>query len=51
MERYFPIHDKQAYIDGEMTYQYAVGNAEKSEVESLSLRAESLINKYVLLKK
>ena len=29
MERYFPIHDKQAFIDGELLYQYAVGNATK----------------------
>ena len=51
MERYFPIHDKQAYIDGEMTYQYAIGNATKNEVESVADRAKRLIEKYILLRK
>ena len=51
MERYFPIHDKQAYLDGEITYQYAIGNADKTEVESVSSRAKKLVDKYVLLKK
>jgi hypothetical protein len=51
MERYFPIHDKQAYLDGEITYKYAIGNADKKEVEAMTLRAKKLIDKYVLLKK
>ena len=51
MERYFPIHDKQAYIDGEMTYQYAIGNATKHEVEGVASRAKRLIEKYILLRK
>lgn len=51
MERYFPIHDKQAYMDGEMTYQYAIGNATKHEVEGVASRAKKLIDKYFLLKK
>ena len=51
MERYFPIHDKQAYVDGEMTYQYAVGNATKEEVETVAKRAEKLIDKYIRIKK
>ncbi len=51
MERYFPIHDKQAYLDGEITYQYAIGNADKTEVESVSSRAKKLVDKYVFLKK
>lgn len=51
MENYFPIHDKQAYMDGEMTYQYAVGNADKKEVEGVASRAEKLMKKYILLKK
>ena len=49
MERYFPIHDKQAFLDGEMMYQYANGNAEKAEVESVSARAETLLRKYIQL--
>lgn len=51
MERYFPIHDKQAYMDGEMTYQYAIGNATKHEVEGVAARAKKLIDKYILLRK
>ena len=51
MERYFPIHDQQALMDGELMYQYAIGNATKSEVDSISKRAELLLNKYVCLSK
>ncbi len=51
MERYFPIHDKQAFIDGELLYQYAVGNATKDEVELIGNRAETLMKKYIQLKK
>lgn len=50
LERYFPIHDKQAYLDGEITRQYALGNATKEEVESLAKRADKLIEKYIRLK-
>ena len=49
IERYFPIHDKQAAMDGEMMYQYAIGNADKSEVEMLGARAEKLLKKYIRL--
>lgn len=51
MERYFPIHDKQAFIDGELLYQYAVGNATKEEVELIGNRAEMLMKTYIQLKK
>lgn len=47
MERYFPIHDQQTLIDGELMYQYAIGNADKTEVESVGKRAESLLKKYI----
>ena len=50
MENYFPIHDKQAAIDGELTYQYAIGNATKEELELIASRAETLMKKYILLK-
>jgi nitrate reductase NapAB chaperone NapD len=49
IEHYFPIHDKQAAMDGEMMYQYANGNAEKTEVEILSARAEKLLKRYIRL--
>ena len=49
MERYFPLHDKEALIDGELMYQYAVGNATKEEVELIGKRAKRLREKYILL--
>ena len=50
MERYFPIHDQETLIDGELMYQYAVGNASKKEVELIGKRARCLREKYILLK-
>ena len=50
MERYFPLHDQACLIDGELMYQYAVGNASKEEVESIGKRAKRLREKYILLK-
>lgn len=51
MERYFPIHDQQTLVDGELMYQYAIGNATKTEVENAGERAEQLLKKYVRLAK
>ena len=48
MERYFPLHDQACVIDGELMYQYAVGNASKEEVELIGKRANALREKYVL---
>ena len=47
MENYFPIHDRQAAMDGELLYQYVNGNATKEEVELISARAERLMKKYI----
>lgn len=47
MERYFPIHDQQTLVDGELMYQYAIGNATKEEVELVGKRAEALLKKYI----
>ena len=49
MERYFPIHDQQTLVDGELMYQYVVGNATKEEVETVGKRAERLLEKYICL--
>ena len=49
MERYFPIHDQQTLVDGELMYQYAIGNATKTEVELVGKRAEALLKKYIRL--
>lgn len=51
MERYFPIHEKQTLVDGELMYQYVSGNATKAEVETVGKRAELLLNKYICLSK
>ena len=49
MENYFPVHDRQAALDGEMLIQYVGGNATKDEVEAVSARAERFMKKFVLL--
>lgn len=49
MENYFPVHDRQAAMDGEMMAQYAVANATSSEMELLTARAVKLIQKYICL--
>ena len=50
MERYFPLHDQQALMDGELMYEYAIGNATKEEVELIGKRAKRLREKYILVK-
>ncbi len=50
MERYFPIHDQQALIDGELMYEYAARNATKEEVERIGERAKRLREKYIRIK-
>ena len=47
MEHYFPLHDQQALIDGELMYQYVVGNATKEEVELIGGRAKKFLQKYI----
>lgn len=49
MENYFPLHDRQAAMDGEMMVQYAVDNATSHEMEILTARAKKLISKYIHL--
>lgn len=50
LENYFPLHDRQAAMDGEMLCQYVHGNATAEEVNGVSSRAEKLMNKYILVK-
>lgn len=47
MESYFPLHNQQTLIDGELMYQYAIGNATKEEVELIGQRAEKFLQKYI----
>ena len=51
MENYFPIHDRQAFLDGEILFDYFCGNATKEDVEFASKRAKRLIKKYFVVKK
>ena len=50
MENYFPLHDRQAEMDGEMMYQFRNGEATKEELEAVAARAEKLMKKYILVK-
>ena len=50
MENYFPIHNRQAAMDGELMRLYAVNEASAEEVNLISARAERLIKKYILTK-
>lgn len=47
MENFYPLHDRQAQMDGEMMFQYITGNATKEELETVSARAETFFEKYV----
>lgn len=49
MENYFPVHDRQAAMDGELMFQYAVGSASAQELELIAARAEALQKKYIRL--
>jgi len=50
MENYFPIHHRQAAMDGELMRLYAVNEAEREEVNLISARAEKLMKKFILTK-
>jgi len=48
MENYFPLHDRQAALDGELMYQYVNGNASKEELDLIAARADKLMRKFIL---
>ncbi len=48
MENFYPLHDRQAAMDGEMMFQYCTGNAEKEELEQIAGRAKKQFDKYFL---
>nr|MBQ4319387.1 hypothetical protein [Clostridia bacterium] len=50
MENYFPLHDRQAEVDGELMYQYINGNASAYELDKMAARAEKLMNKLIKTK-
>lgn len=49
MENYFPVHDRQAEMDGELMFQYINSNATKEELNLISARAEKLMKKYIMI--
>lgn len=50
MENYFPMHDMEAAMDGEMMLQYALGDASAAEVEMVAAHAEALRDRLILRK-
>lgn len=46
MENYFPVHDRQAAMDGELMFQYVNGNATQEELSLISARAQRMFDKY-----
>ena len=46
MEYFYPIHDRQAQLDGEMMRRYYVGEAAAEEVEALAKKNDELFAKY-----
>lgn len=46
MENYYPIHDRQAMLDGEIMRQYYVGEATPEEVATASAKADAMFRKY-----
>lgn len=47
MENYFPVHDRQAALDGEIMRQYYVGDATADEMNAVTPKAQKLIDKYI----
>jgi len=50
MENYFPVHDRQAALDGELMFRYINGDTSKEELELISAYAEKLTKKLILTK-
>ena len=50
MENFYPIHDRQAAVDGEIMRQYYVGDATAQEVDMMAAKAEKLMYKYIKTK-
>lgn len=48
MENFYPLHDRQAAMDGEMMRRYYVGQATAEEVAALSSHADAMFEKYFL---
>ena len=46
MEYFYPIHDRQSQLDGEMMRRYYIGEATAEEVELLAKKNEEMFSKY-----
>ena len=46
MENFYPVHDRQAAMDGELMFQYINGNATQEELSLISARAQRMFDKY-----
>ena len=47
MENFYPIHDRQAAMDGEVMRQYYVGDATAEEIGTLAKKSRAFIRKYI----
>ena len=48
MENFYPLHDRQAALDGEMMRRYYVGQASAEDVAAISAHADAMFDKYFL---
>lgn len=46
MENFYPLHDRQAALDGELMRRYYVGDADAASLELISEHAEAMFKKY-----
>jgi len=46
MEYFYPLHDRQAQLDGEMMRRYYVGEASAEEVEMVAKKNDEMFAKY-----
>ena len=50
MENFYPIHDRQAALDGEVMRQYYVGDADAAEIGALAEKSRAFMKKYIRTK-
>lgn len=50
MKNFYPIHDRQAAVDGEVMRQYYVGEATAEEIGALACKSRAFIMKYIKTK-
>lgn len=50
MENFYPIHDRQTTLDGEVMRQYYVGDATADEISALAVKSRAFMKKYIKTK-